>query len=106
MALLLLMAVAGCGTNPPVGPLPEGAIVPADASATPTTPSALKLNIFIDSSTVSPSNGRITIDEGRSVVLVTRTDHDVTLSVEGSGIDQKVFVGRLSTIVTTCSPAP
>lgn len=101
MALALLIALAGCGTNPPIGPTPGGVTDPADPLATAPSTAALTVNINIDSSTVSPSNAKTSIVQGRSVILVTKTDHDVTLMAEGAGVDQKVFVGRLTTNVTT-----
>lgn len=100
-AALVLLAAVGCGTNPPVGPTPGESTVPTETAATPSAESALKINIVIDNLSVTPSGDKIAIDKDRSVVLVTRTDHDVTLRVQGAGIDQTVFVGRLSTISTT-----
>lgn len=98
---LLLLAAVGCGTNPPVGPTPGGSSVSTETAATPSADPALKINIVIDNLSVTPSGDKIAIDKDRSVVLVTQTDHDVTLRVRGAGIDQTVFVGRLSTITTT-----
>ncbi|MGI8458786.1 MAG: hypothetical protein ACR2LI_11840 [Propionibacteriaceae bacterium] len=100
LAVLLLLVVAGCGTTQPVGPVPGGAVVPAAPSDTPSATPGLKLNISIDSSTVSPSGDKIAIHADESVVLVTRSDHDVTLKVQGAGIDKTVFVDRMTTITT------
>ncbi len=62
---------------------------------------ALKIEINIDQQTVSPLEKKFEVKRGRSVVLVTRSDHDTTLTVTGPGVDQSDFIGRLTTISTT-----
>lgn len=100
LAALLLVVLAGCGTTVPVGPTPGATVAPATPTSSPSI-SALKVDISIDSSTVIPNGKQFTIERGRSVLITTKSDHDVTLTIQGAGIDKKVFIGRLSTILTT-----
>lgn len=102
MALASLVAVAGCGTSPAVGPVPDNTIH-ADSSPGFSTPpaEALKIEINIDQKTVTPLEKEFEVVQGRSVVLVTRSDHDTSLTVTGPGISRTEFIGRLSTISTT-----
>lgn len=100
-ALTALMALAGCSTAPAVGPVP-GSTVSVAASPDSSTPAAegLKIEINIDQKSVTPLEEKLVVDRGRSVVLVTRSDHDTSLTVTGPGIDRTEFIGRLSTIST------
>lgn len=100
LAALLLIVLAGCGTTVPVGPPPGATITPATATSSPSM-SALKVAISIDRSTVVPNGKQFTLKRGRSVFIKTKSDHDVTLTIKGAGINKKVFIGRLSTILTT-----
>lgn len=100
--LVTLLLATGCSTAPPIGPAASStAEVELTPSAT-TTPSAdaLKIDLFIDSRSVRPKDADIDIKRGRNVLLVTHTDHDVSITVKGPGIDKTVAVGRLMTIVT------
>ena len=101
-ALTFSTGLASCSTAPAVGPVP-GSTVAADASSGPSTPPAegLKLEINIDQKSVTPLEKELVIDRGRSVVLVTRSDHDTSLTVTGPDIDRTDFIGRLTTISTT-----
>lgn len=106
-AVLLALAVllAGCSTAPPVGQRP-GVTVTETPPATPAQPGptradSLQIDVFIDRQTVTPLNKTFELRKGRSVVLVTRSDHDVTLLVTGPSLDRSVFIGRLTTITTT-----
>ena len=101
MGAAVVVALTGCTTTPPIGPLPSStASGPAPDMSTPTA-EALKIEINIDQKTVSPLEKEYEVQQGRSVVLVTRSDHDTTLTVTGPGVDQRDFIGRLTTISTT-----
>lgn len=98
---VVVVALTGCTTAPAVGPLP-GSTVSGPASDFSTPPAeGLKIEINIDQQTVSPLEEEYEVERGRSVVLVTRSDHDTTLTVTGPGVDQTDFIGRLTTISTT-----
>ena len=99
-AALVIMA-GGCTTPPPVGPVPGNSVaVPGPDFSTPPA-GALKIEINIDQQTVTPLGEEFEVDRGRSVVLLTRSDHDTTLTVSGPGVDQSDFIDRLTTISTT-----
>ena len=97
----VVAALTGCTTAPAVGPLPGSTVSgPApDVSSSPV--GGLKIEINIDQQTVSPLEQQYEVTRGQSVVLVTRSDHDTTLTVTGPGVDQSDFIGRLTTISTT-----
>lgn len=101
MALTFLAAVAGCGTSPAVGPVP-GNTAPTESSPDFSSPPAegLKIEINIDQRTVTPLDKEFEVVQGRSVVLVTRSDHDTSLTVTGPRISRTDFIGRLTTIST------
>lgn len=62
---------------------------------------ALKIEIFIDAKSVTPLRKEVDVSKGRTVLLVTRSDHDVSLIVKGPKIDKSTFIARLTTITTT-----
>ncbi|GAA1435121.1 hypothetical protein GCM10009616_31350 [Microlunatus lacustris] len=97
----VVVALTGCTTAPAVGPLPGGTVsAPAPGFSSPPA-EGLKIEINIDQQTVSPLEKEYEVERGRSVVLVTRSDHDTTLIVTGAGVDQTDFIDRLTTISTT-----
>ena len=97
-----LVALTGCTAAPAVGPDPGSTInAPASPSFSTTPDAGLKIEINIDQQTVSPLEKEILVERGRYVVLVTRSDHDTSLTVTGPNINRTDFIGRLTTISTT-----
>lgn len=95
-------SLAACGTTPAVGREPGSTVPTGTATSSPSpTRDSLKLAINIDAKTVSPYRKTVELDRGQTVVLVTRSDHDTSLTVTGPGIDRTDFIGRLTTISTT-----
>lgn len=74
-------------------------IPPADSSrsASPAY-NSLKMDIFVDAESVRPVNKSIQLDVGQTVSLLIRSDHDVSVHLEGPELDEDVFVARLATI--------
>ncbi|MDN5803164.1 MAG: hypothetical protein L0H26_01030 [Microlunatus sp.] len=95
MMLLGAWLLSGCGTTGPVGPAPGSTAEPESAS-----PSfdGVKIEIFIDAQSVTPVDKQMQIATGRPVMLVIRTDHDVTLHLKGPELDRSVYVEPLSVI--------
>jgi hypothetical protein len=101
-SLVAVVALTACGTTPAVGPVP-GNTISAPPSSSFTTPPAegLKIEINIDQKSVTPLDEDYTVDRGQTVVLLTRSDHDTSLTVTGPDISRTTFIGRLTTIPTT-----
>lgn len=90
---------AGCGMPQPP-PQPES-MTPATPATQSPTYDALDLDISIYADGVHPSGKTYTLDQGDTVVLVSRSDHDVWLTVRGAGLDKRVFVDSLAAITTS-----
>lgn len=98
---VVVVSLTSCTPAPPVGPLPGSTVSrPAPGFSTPPA-EALKIEINIDRQTVSPLEKEYEVERGRSVALLTRSDHDTTLIVTGPGVEERDFIGRLSSISTT-----
>ena len=99
MTRLILLVAAACGTTGPVGLTPSQT---PTATPTPrTTYQAFKLDIHVDAESVTPVNRTYRLKVGKDVILILRSDHDVSVQVTGPELDKKVFVARLATITTT-----
>lgn len=100
--IVAVLVLTACAPPPPVGrqPSPQVPISTPTATPTPTewAAAAYKIDIFIDARTVTPLRRAVALERGRTVVLVFRSDHDVTATISGAGIQESVFVARLSTI--------
>ena len=98
----VLVALTGCTTTSAIGPVPSSTVNAAASPGSSTPPAeGLKIEINIDQKTVSPLEQEYQVERGRTVVLVTRSDHDTSLTVTGPGIDRSDFIGRLTTVSTT-----
>jgi hypothetical protein len=102
LTLTVITLLTGCGTVGPVGVTPGSSAEPQLETPSATPPyDALQIDVFIDNQTVQPLEAEYQVPPGKTVVLVSRSDHDVTLTVTGPGIDERVFVARQTTITSS-----
>lgn len=99
VAAVVVAVGSGCETSPRVGPSPGSSVEYASPSPSPTN--VLKVEVSIDSKSVTPLNKEFTLSLGQVVDLVVRTDHNATLVIEGPEVNQSVFVGRKMTVPAT-----
>lgn len=108
LAIAAMVCLTGCGPAPAVGPQPRPSQpFSATTSSPAATPSAsgsanrgdiYKLNVIINERTVTPLRRLVRLERGRTVVVVLRSDHDVTVTIKGPAIDKKIFVDKLVTV--------
>ena len=71
---------------------------PESSSSASSAYNSLKIEVFVDAESVRPVNRSIQLDVGQTVSLLIRSDHDVSVHLEGPELDEDVFVARLATI--------
>lgn len=108
LAVAASVWLTGCAPAPAVGPQPSpSAPFSAGPSSPAPTPSAsgsdsrgdiYKLNVIISERTVSPLRRLVRLERGRTVVVVFRSDHDVTVTIKGPAIDKKIFVDKFGKV--------
>jgi hypothetical protein len=97
-AVFIAVLLAGCGTTGPVGLTPGETTSAASSSSASPAYDSLKIEIFIDAESVRPVNQSAQLDVGQTVSLIMRSDHDVTVHLEGPELDRDLFVDRMATI--------
>lgn len=102
LVLLTGVLLGGCGTTDPTPTAPDPAQQAPTVSPSPSaSTAAFHLEIVIYAWDVAPSDRTFQLDRDQTVVLVTNSDHDVTMTVRGNGIEKDVFVARNTTVVTS-----
>jgi predicted small lipoprotein YifL len=99
-AAVIAVLLAACGVTGPVGLTASETPAPETAAPSPSYES-LKIDVFIDAESVTPVNKTFQVDLGETVVLVLRSDHDVSVQLRGPELDRSVYVARLSTITSS-----